>query len=645
MTDHPDTPGEDRFRPSAGSPGRRDQPFVNRILREAGRSGGARRRGAHRPGSGLGRGHVAAQFRSGADPTRRRVAIKTRLVNLKRAGQRSTATHLRYLEREGVGRDGEPGQAYGPLTDHADLEAFSARGQEDRHQFRFIVSPEDAESLEALRIFTRHLMARVEQDLGTRLDWVAVDHWNTDNPHTHVVLRGKDETGRDLIISRDYIAHGMRHRAGELATEWLGPRTEREIHQGLQREVQQERWTGLDRALTRLDGGDGISLRALARHPRRLHLVGRLQHLQRLGLAREVRTGHWHIEARAERILRALGERGDIVRTLQRAMSGVPRELNTLEPGASQSVTGRLVAKGLGGESHDRGYLVIDGTDGRAHYLRLPVDADLSRYRQGAVIEARTSTPPRPMDERIASLAVDGAYHRARHREVLRQDRRFGGDPEALLDAHERRLEALRRSGIVERLGDGLWRVPPDLVERGRGHDASRSGGVSVVVRSAFPLQRQVGAMGATWLDSLLLGGTQDLGSGFGAEVRGALQQRTDWLVEQGLAERRGTRTLFAPNLLATLRERDVAQAARDIAARTGLEHRPLVSGQPASGVYRRDLELASGRYAVLEDGRGFSLAPWKPVIGDRLGQHLAVAARGPHVSWQVGRSRGPVIG
>lgn len=646
MKRHPDPSAEDRFQPRTGSPGQRGQAFVTQILRQAGKAGATRRQGAHRPGARLGRGHVAARFSGDYSATGRRVAIKTRLVNLQQAAKRSVAHHLRYIEREGVGRDGEAGQAYGPLTDRADLQAFEARGREDRHQFRFIVSPEDAESLEALRTFSRHLMARVELDLGTRLDWVAVDHWNTDNPHTHIALRGKDETGRDLIIARDYISHGMRHRAGELATEWLGPRTEREIQQSLQREVGQERWTRLDHALMRLDRGGGIRLQDLARDPRRLHLIGRLQHLQQLGLAREIRTGHWHLEARAERTLRALGERGDIVRTMQRAMSGTPRELSTLEPGSNQTVTGRLVAKGFAGESHDRGYLVIDGIDGKAHYLSLPASADLSNYPQGAVIEARASTELRPTDQRIAALAVDGVYHRARHRAVLVQDRSFRGDREALLDAHERRLEALRRAGIVERSGEGLWRVPGDLVEQGRRHDAKRSGGLSVNLRSSLPVEQQVTALGATWLDTQLLGGAQAIGSqGFGAEVHSALHRRTDWLIEHGLAERRGTRTLFAPALLATLRDRDVVMAARDIETRTGLTHSPVLEGKPASGVYRRYIELASGRYALLEQGRSFSLVPWRPVVERRLGQQVTAIVQGPHVSWQIGRSRGPVIG
>src|SRR3546814_7010942 len=134
-------------------------------------------------------------------------------------------------------------------------------------------------------------MGRREADLGTGLDWVAVNHWNTDSPHTHIVVRGRDDTGKDLIIAGDYIAHGFRHRAAELAIEWLGPRTELEIQQTLQREVEQERWTSLDRTLKRELGDDGLVHVERLNEPRlqrqRLLLVGRLQRLQRLGLADE----------------------------------------------------------------------------------------------------------------------------------------------------------------------------------------------------------------------------------------------------------------------------------------------------------------------------------------------------------------------
>ena len=192
----------DDFRVRPAPPKNRQQRFVSQVLREVGKAGGkTARRLSGRPGARLGRGHVAARFTSRVLPRdARRVAIKTRLVNLRHVGARSTPMHLRYIEREGVGPDGEPGKAYGPSTDEVDPDAFELRGRDDRHQFRFIVSPEDSGELGDLRRYTRHLMQRMEADLGTSLDWVAVDHRNTDNPHTHIVLRGKDDSGRDLII-------------------------------------------------------------------------------------------------------------------------------------------------------------------------------------------------------------------------------------------------------------------------------------------------------------------------------------------------------------------------------------------------------------------------------------------------------------
>ncbi len=647
-----------RVRPSAPKNRGQGQSFVSKVLKQAGKASSGksavRRPGAagtgQRPGSRLGRGHTAARF-AGAKltPMSRRVTIKTLLVNHQRASPQSLAKHLRYIERDGAGRDGEPGRAYGPQADEADLEAFKERCADDRHHFRFIVSPEDAAELDDLRTYTRHLVNRMEADLGTRLDWVAVDHWNTDNPHTHLIVRGRDDTGKDLIIAGDYIAHGFRHRAAELATDWLGPRTELEIQQTLGREVEQERWTSLDRTLQRETSEGGRVHVERLNEPRlqrqRLLLIGRLQRLQRLGLADEVQPGTWAIHADAEKTLRALGERGDIIRTMQRAMSGQPRELAVFEPGDDgRSLTGRVAAKGLADELHDRGYLVIDGTDGKAHYVALNARDELANYPTGAVVEVKGSTEVRTADKNIASLTSDGLYRTDHHLAIEQGRATPGRDPQEVVAAHVRRLEALRRAGIVERVAEGLWKVPDDLAERGRQYDAQRLGVVAVELKSHLPIERQARVIGATWLDQQLIGGGRGLGNlGFGGDTKQAMQQRADFLEEQGLAQRRGQRVILARNLLGTLRNRELVQAAQDIAAETGLEHRPVADGQRVAGIYRRSIMLASGRYAMLDDGMGFSLVPWRPVIEPRLGQQLAAKVIGGSASWELGRK--PSIG
>ena len=180
------------------------------------------------------------------------------------------------------------------------MKAFEERGKGDRHQFRFIVSVEDAGELQDLRGYTREFMQRMSTDLETPLDWVAVDHWDTDNPHTHIVLRGRAGEGRgkgqDLVIAPDYMAHGMRIRASELATEWLGPRTELEIRQSLLREVEQERLTSLDRALLRqatLDVADLTGKPGDRQY--QTVLRSRLQVLESMALAERIDANHWRL--------------------------------------------------------------------------------------------------------------------------------------------------------------------------------------------------------------------------------------------------------------------------------------------------------------------------------------------------------------
>src|SRR3546814_12787950 len=98
----------------------------------------------------------------------------------------------------------------------------------------------------------------MEEDLGTKLDWVAVDHYNTGHPHTHILVRGRDERGKDLIIARDYITTGMRERAAEIVSLDFGPRSDFEIEDRLRRAVERERLTSIDRRLLRAMDAAGL---------------------------------------------------------------------------------------------------------------------------------------------------------------------------------------------------------------------------------------------------------------------------------------------------------------------------------------------------------------------------------------------------
>src|SRR5262249_27357722 len=217
----------------------------------------------------------------------RRVVVKARIVRLK-VGSRAADAHIRYLQRDGTTRDGERGRFYGSDTDRSDGKDFIEHGREDRHQFRFIVAPEDGDRLSDLRAFTRDVMRQMEEDLGTRLDWVAVDHFNTGHPHSHVIVPGRDDQGKDLIIAQDYITDGVRLRAQERVTLELGPETDRELRAKLEAEVSAERFARIDRAVL-TEAEDGVlDLRPEAGQVHgdfdRSLRIGRLQTLERYGV-------------------------------------------------------------------------------------------------------------------------------------------------------------------------------------------------------------------------------------------------------------------------------------------------------------------------------------------------------------------------
>lgn len=577
---------DDDFRVHPGRPrdggarGRQAKSFVGQVMRAAKKAGHTgrgfgpgRKRGG---GSRFGRGNAAGSNRA-RRPEMRRVIVKMRVVRHSGTKFRAApiARHVAYLEREGVTRDGAPAQMFDARGDAADGDAFAERCQDDRHHFRFIISPEDAGEMQDLRAFTRELMADAQRDLRTSLDWVAVDHWNTDNPHIHVLVRGRADDGGDLVIGRNYVREGFRDRAEDRVTLELGPRSEREIQAALRKDVDAERWTGLDRTLRRIADHHGgiVDLRpengSHDPEERRL-LVGRAQKLERLGLAEPIGPASWTLKPGGEDALRALSIRGDIIKTMHQAMSrggGAPdiASFAIHDEQIGDPVLGRLVERGLHDELAGTAYAVVDGIDGRTHHLRFSDLEMTGDAKPGAIVELRSWT-----DEKGEQ----------RH---------------------------------------------------------------SLAIRSDLPLERQVTAEGATWLDRHLIShDPPPFGGGFGAAVASALDARADHLVDEGLARRQGQRILFARNLIGTLRQRELDGAIARITADTGLAHRPSAPGDHVSGIYRQRVTLGSGRFAMMDDGLGFQLVPWRPALDPQLGKHISgTMTPGGGVDWSFGKQRG----
>jgi type IV secretory pathway VirD2 relaxase len=558
--------------------------FIGRVLGAAQRAGHTSANPASRLGaagygrSTFGRGRI--QFsRDRLFSSVRRVTVKARVVRHKGRAFRSVplSAHLSYLRRDGVTRSSERAAMFDARSDDLDGAAFGERCKQDRHHFRFIISPEDAGDMTDLRGFTRDLTRQMEADLGTRLDWVAVDHWNTDNPHIHLLVRGVDEMSSDLVISRDYISHGLRSRAEELVSIELGPKPEHEIRSVLEREVSAERWTRLDREIRLAADETGyIDLRPDSPGPldpeiRRL-MIGRLQHLDKMGLVSSAASGEWMVGLEAEHYLRNLGTRGDIIKTMHRALSerGEERGVSDyviVQDRASSPIIGRLIATGLHNELTGEAYALIDGTDGRVHHVRLRgVEAFEHAPPIGGIVEVREFGPPGEQSP-TRVLANRSDFDLASQ------------------------IKAQGATWLDHRL----------------------------VEREPMPL-----ALG-----------------GFGREARDAMQARAGHLAAEGLGSRQGQRIILQRDLLNTLRRRELDAAGARVSAQTGLPHVKATAGEQLAGTYRQQLTLTSGRFGMIDNGLGFQLVPWSRELEKRLGQHVTgVVKDGGGIEWSFGRKR-----
>ena len=300
----------------------RDRSFLKRFT---GKLGASLRKGkgrATRYSHGRGKVHKTPHLNA------QRVVVKARVARNKGG---SLGKHSLYLERQGAGLNGEQGRLfseYGYLSEKEKLN-WLKEAANDRHHFRLIVSPEHAKELDLQR-FANEFAAGLESDLESKLKWLSVVHGNTDNPHVHFIIRGVTDTGSDLVINRQYISNGMRGLASKLVTKELGHRRESEVIKERRASVVQERFTWFDRKL--LENGGVFDCREGTW--RKLLFIGRLQFLKSRGLATETDVGMWQVDPALEEKLRALGKKGDIIKTMHE-MSG--RRVERKEPGANVS--------------------------------------------------------------------------------------------------------------------------------------------------------------------------------------------------------------------------------------------------------------------------------------------------------------------
>jgi len=332
-------------------------------------------------------------------------------------GYAAQKLHVDYIQRDSAARETDRGSIFSRNEVLADGDEFLQRGKDDKHQFRVIISPEDGKEIGDLRTFTRNVMSQMERDLETKLDWVAANHYDTANPHSHVVIRGVRDDGSVLYIPREYISHGMREAAEHIATLELGPATQMDVAKKLAKSVKHDRFTSIDRDLLSKAENQIVDLS-------KIPLDGsdwsqrfekwRIKHLSSMGLAEKVGFGKWRLDDRLEPILRRMGDRGDILKAYHRAMSTAKLERSqNHEPiydpliSTAQPITGRVVETGILDDVNDRSFLIIDTMHGEALFVETGKAANISEIERGMIVTAGPqSFEPKPSDYTIALSAA-----------------------------------------------------------------------------------------------------------------------------------------------------------------------------------------------------------------------------------------------
>lgn len=357
-----------------------------------------------RRAGGLGYGRKRPHFQ--------RCAVRVTYTKNSTRGQ--WRAHGRYVARETATNEGDPrAVGFNATEESIDIAARLEGWQKanDERLWKLIVSPEFGDRVDLKRL-TRDLISQMETDLGTRLEWVAAAHFNTEHPHIHVALRGVGAEGRPLRLSRDFIREGIRHITEDLCTRQLGYRTEFDAADAQRREVNQYRYTSLDRIIQReADNAEDAEspFFLVNKDPSRAGLgpiallierrtAERLMVLESMGLAESAGPKSWRVRRDFVSVLRAMQRSADRQKTLAThgaLISDERLQMTVLDVRSLTTLEGRILVHGEE-ESSGRSYLMLEGTDARVHYVYYTPEIEAARNRGGlrtnSFIRLRKST-------------------------------------------------------------------------------------------------------------------------------------------------------------------------------------------------------------------------------------------------------------
>ncbi|HMO19181.1 MAG TPA: DUF3363 domain-containing protein [Oligoflexia bacterium] len=555
-----------------------------------------------------------------------RVVVKARVVKMNNSSKakKNLRAHVQYLVRSGVSKAGESPSFFNSdqTNTKKDINEQIKIWGEDKHHFRFIISPEKGHELD-LEEYTREVIKGFENDLNEKLTWFATCHYNTDEPHIHLVVRGVGEDGNTLSISKDYIRHGLRELAQKVATKRIGERSELDLKKELSHNVTALKWTSLDSSIEKEMNQSpdscirlykGITYQTEVSKIYKELKLQRLQFLNKHDLSREVTPGVWKLSSDAKTTLIAHAKLDKVNKLVSKHLEG--REVLSqlvLHEKAEQilePIRGEVLGVGFQDGHGNNKYVIVSGLDGRNHFIepsRFSV-ANGTSIKEGQLVKVYCEEKPHLADVVIKRFSgqKDGIFDEKQFQEYVQTSVGQGTwqlpqdvSIEDYLERYRTRINSLEDTGIIKSVGQRRFSIPQDIHEQVGLLDKKlgRAAHVTIEVESYLTLKQQVKYEGATWLDIPNQIGDGSKLSALGIKISTANQDRQDNFSLKGVSEERRT--------FKELEAFDQSKLKETLKLKYGSEVIP-VDGQQYNGVVKRYKILGTGIHEIIKTKDGF---------------------------------------
>lgn len=410
----------------------------------------------------------------------RNVIIKARYIKNNGASfKEKIKAHLAYISRDHAGKECQKAELFSDEESKEFLQNTIANFNESPHNFRFIISPEDGDKID-LKYFSKNLLKTIESDLNTKINWVASCHYDTNEPHVHLVIDGRDKSGEKLLMTRDYISRGIRNRASTIINNKLGLKTKEEIIKNLEINVNKNNKNYLDNIIKNNIKNGVINLTKINnedfKDTSNELLKKRISYLETKELATKSNEYEWTIKENYLQSLRELSRTSSIVERLSHSLLIDKERCELVSPKSlleDKVHSGQVISRGYVNEIDDQQYLVLKTEQAKYLYIELEKYSEKTPSKIGDWVRITTTKPfdgPKPSDHSIARVAKDnsGIYDAHIHEKESAEQKKLapGVSAREYVQVHLKRLEILAKLELVTKLSEKKFSIPHNFIEK-----------------------------------------------------------------------------------------------------------------------------------------------------------------------------------